>query len=123
MTGALTYTVPGRPETDHRARVTARGTYMPAAYRAYMATVRLHALAARPRGWPLDARYSVSITVHEPDRRSRDLDNAAKGALDGMTGALWADDRQIDALSIVRGEVRRLQPCVVVTVQQRKAAA
>lgn len=117
-----TVTIPGKPETDHRARVTSRGTFMPAAYRAYMATVRLYALAARPRGWPLDARYSVSITVHEPDRRSRDLDNAAKGALDGMTGALWTDDRQIDALSIVRGEVRKAAPCVVVTVQRMEAA-
>ncbi len=86
-------------------------------YTAYKRAVQLHALAARPRGWTTDARYSVRVTIHEPDKRSRDLDNACKAALDGSRGVLWDDDRQIDALSIVRGEVRRDAPCVVMTVE------
>lgn len=109
-------TVPGKVQCDHRARVTSRGTFMPAAYRAYMRGVHLCALAARPRGWPLDARYGVHVTLHEPDARSRDLDNAAKGALDGCKGALWGDDRQIDRLTVERGAVDRTSPRVVVEV-------
>lgn len=118
-------TIPGKIDCNHRPRATIRGgrvrTYKAAGYREYLCRVRL-CTGARlghlglVRSWPLDARYSVAITVHEPDRRSRDLDNTAKPIADGMTGYLWADDRQIDDLRIVRGEVRKSAPCVVVTV-------
>jgi Holliday junction resolvase RusA-like endonuclease len=114
---SCTVVIPGRVETNHRPRVGARGTYLPPKYTAYKSLAGLCALASRPRGWPLDARYSVRLTLHEPDKRSRDLDNACKGALDGARGALWTDDRQIDALSITRGEVRRDAPCVVMAVE------
>lgn len=112
-----TVVIPGKVQTDHRARVTSRGTYMPREYQAYLRAARLHGFAARPRGWSLAERYAVRVVVHEPDRRSRDLDNAAKGPLDGLRGVLWHDDRQIDRLVIERGEVRREAPCVVVTVR------
>jgi Holliday junction resolvase RusA-like endonuclease len=68
----------------------------------------------------MDARYAVTITMHEPDRRSRDLDNA-KAIMDGLSGIAWNDDRQVDAYTVTRGEVRRLAPCVVVTVQTMDA--
>lgn len=115
---AATITVPGKVCTDHRARVTRNGTFQPKEYREYMRGVRLHGLAQRPAGWLLDGRYRVTIELHEPDARSRDLDNASKGPLDGLRGVLWADDRQIDRLEVVRGEVRRGRPCVVVHVER-----
>ena len=115
-------TIPGKVETDHRARVTSRGTFMQKQYRAYMERARLVALSQRPRGWAADGRYSVHVVVLEPDRRSRDLDNAAKGCLDAMRGVLWDDDRQIDRLVIERGEVSREQPCVIVAVRRMEAA-
>lgn len=55
---------------------------------------------------PLKGRLAVSIIAHMPDRRKRDLDNLTKGIFDGLTHAgLWADDSQIDVLTIARGEV------------------
>lgn len=119
-------TIPGKLDTNHRPRAAVVGgkirTHKAAGYREYIYRVRLCTGARMNylgliRSWPLDARYSVAITVHEPDRRSRDLDNAAKPIADGMTGYLWEDDRQIDDLRITRGEVRKAAPCVVVRVE------
>ena len=52
-----------------------------------------------------DARLSIAITMHPPDRRRRDLDNVLKCLLDSLQHAgLFKDDSQIDKLSIERGE-------------------
>lgn len=48
-------------------------------------------------------KYEVELHVVTPDARKRDLDNIAKGILDGCTGALWRDDGQVHALKITRG--------------------
>lgn len=71
--------------------------------------------------WPThDAtqRLAVRITAHMPDRRRRDLDNLLKGALDALTAAgVWADDSQIDVLSIERaGELHKAGGCLQVLV-------
>ena len=48
---------------------------------------------------------AVTITLHPPDRRKRDVDNFAKGLLDACTHAgLWLDDSQIQDLRIIMGE-------------------
>lgn len=117
---AIEFTVPGRVDTNHRPRAAIRGgkirTHKAAGYRAYVDRVAWIARAPFA-GWPLGLRYAVTLTVHEHDRRSRDLDNACKGVLDGLKGAAWADDRQVDDLRVVRGEVRKTAPCVVVKVE------
>lgn len=49
---------------------------------------------------------AVHVTVHPPDRRRRDLDNAMKALLDALAhGGAYEDDSQIDRLEIVRGAV------------------
>ncbi|MCB9838226.1 MAG: RusA family crossover junction endodeoxyribonuclease [Phycisphaeraceae bacterium] len=63
------------------------------------------ALAALGRA-PMTGRLSVSIVVHPPDRRRRDLDNLAKALLDALEHAgAYRDDSQIDLLSLERGAV------------------
>lgn len=53
-------------------------------------------------------RLCVSLDVWPPDRRRRDLDNVFKAVLDGCTKAgIWADDEQIDELTIRRGAVTK----------------
>jgi len=114
----VAFVVPGKPETNHRARVTRNGTYHAKEYVAYKRAVQIVAKAACPIDWALDRNYDVSIVMHEPDRRRRDVDNAAKGLLDGCRGVLWADDRQIDRLTVERGEVDKVMPRVVVRVSE-----
>jgi len=48
-------------------------------------------------------RLSVFIEAFPPDKRKRDLDNVLKSLLDALQHAgVYADDCQIDRLSIIR---------------------
>lgn len=60
-----------------------------------------------PPNWKTStARLSVSIHVHPPDKRKRDLDNLLKAPIDALTHAgVWADDCQIDSITIKRKTV------------------
>jgi crossover junction endodeoxyribonuclease RusA len=60
---------------------------------------------------------AVTLRVHAPDRRARDLDNLPKALLDALTHAgLWEDDSLIDELHIFRcGPIKG--GCVVVQVE------
>jgi Holliday junction resolvase RusA-like endonuclease len=117
------FVVPGKIDTNHRPRASIRGgkvrTYKAAGYRQYVQ--RLKGCAGfwfgHARWSSLDYRVRVTVTLHEHDKRSRDLDNVCKPILDALTGIAWADDRQVDELRVVRGEVRKTAPCVVVCVE------
>jgi crossover junction endodeoxyribonuclease RusA len=67
------------------------------------------------------ARLSVALYAYPPDKRRRDLDNLPKAVLDALTHAgVWADDEQIDSLSIQRCEQRKggLLKVVVTEIEQ-----
>lgn len=52
---------------------------------------------------PIAGRLRVTIHVHAPDKRCRDLDNLPKSINDALTHAgLWIDDSQIDRLVVER---------------------
>jgi crossover junction endodeoxyribonuclease RusA len=71
--------------------------------RAYREAVQKLAQAEKWGSMIGDARLSVQIEAYMPDKRRRDLDNTLKAALDSLTAAgVWADDSQIDHLSIRR---------------------
>lgn len=59
----------------------------------------------------------VTITLHPPDAKRRDLDNFNKALLDVMTHAgVYLDDSQIDHLTIVRAPVKK-PGCVTVEIE------
>lgn len=65
----------------------------------------------------LSQPLGVTITLHPPDSRRRDLDNFNKALLDVMTEAgVYLDDSQIDCLTIVRAETQK-PGCVVVRIE------
>lgn len=67
----------------------------------------------------LAGRLEVSIVACPPDNRKRDLDNLLKSLLDALAHAgVYADDGQIDRLSISRGPVMRSGGRVCVGVQE-----
>ena len=63
---------------------------------------------------PLDARLSVSVLLHAPNKRKYDIDNRVKSLLDSLTHAgVWVDDGLIDKLTIERGNIISGGLCVV----------
>lgn len=72
--------------------------------RAYRATVQAECLGYE--GFAADKRLAVSVIFNPPDRRRRDIDNICKALLDSLTHAgVYADDSQIDRLTIERGPI------------------
>ena len=54
-----------------------------------------------------DKRLRVTIDAYPPDKRRRDLDNILKSLLDSLQYAeVYADDSQIDCLTIKRNPLR-----------------
>lgn len=63
---------------------------------------------------PMDGPLCVSIDVHPPDRRRRDIDNLQKALLDALAhGGAYHDDSQIVRLTVEkRGVVPDGKVCV-----------
>lgn len=69
--------------------------------RRYREGVAAHLLASGVRR--VGGRLRVSVGLHPPDRRRRDLDNAMKALLDALGGGrVYDDDSQIDRLEVTR---------------------
>ena len=93
-------------------------TLLSAEGRAYRQTVAdAVMLAGVRRGFTSDQRLRVTLLACPPDRRRRDLDNLPKALFDALTHAgVWADDSQVDSLTINRMEPVR-GGSVLVTVE------
>ncbi len=71
---------------------------------------RAQVAAAVWERWPglraTGAKVAVTLVVHPPDRRKRDLDNLPKAVLDALTKSrVWADDSQITGLALVFSDI------------------
>ena len=63
----------------------------------------------------MTGRVAVTVTLHAPDKRARDIDNYdGKALFDALTHAgVWKDDNQIDERHTFRGEPVAGGKCVV----------
>jgi crossover junction endodeoxyribonuclease RusA len=53
----------------------------------------------------LSGRLDVTLILHPPCKRRRDIDNYCKAPLDALTKTVfWLDDEQVDHLHVIRGE-------------------
>lgn len=88
------------------------------AYRGHAIGVIGQQLAGRcARG-----RLLVTVTLCEPDRRARDIDNYVKLPLDCCTKAgAWVDDSTIDRLVVQRGALATSEPHLVIEIQELTA--
>lgn len=55
-------------------------------------------------------KVCVTITLYEPDKRRRDVSNYLKMAMDALVRVCFVDDSQIDKLTVIRGELSRVNP-------------
>lgn len=128
----IAYEIPGDPVPKARPRVERmRGrivTTTPKRTVAYEAAVRMHTTAALARArragvtWDAAGRIEVLLVTHRSTRHQFDLDNVAKAWADGAQSVLYANDAQIDALRIVRGEIDADRPRMTVVVWSMRAA-
>ena len=63
-------------------------------------------------------RLAVTIEVHPPDRRRRDLSNMEKLCVDAVFSYLGMDDSLIDDLHLTRRELDRPDGKLVMTIQE-----
>lgn len=97
--------LPFPPSCNTYYRNIAGKTLISAAGRAYRGAVADQVLIQRAARLFI-GRLHVVIVAHMPDKRRRDLDNLLKSTLDALTHAgVWADDSQIDSLTIERGPI------------------
>ncbi len=96
-------TLPYPPSVNHVWRRVGRRTLLSRQGRAYRRQV--HNLLVGRGLQPLAGRIAVTVEVHPPDRRRRDLDNLQKGLFDALQHAgVFFDDSQIDELHMLRCE-------------------
>ena len=93
----MRFEIPGRPMPKQRPRVGRYGNiYTPRETKSYEELVGI--VARQHCKEPLAGDISVAIEVY--GKRIGDLDNIAKSILDGMSGIVYVDDRQVTELSI-----------------------
>jgi Holliday junction resolvase RusA-like endonuclease len=110
-------TLDGDPVTWKRARSQGARRWTDPQDRRYRDAIRYALLAARPRGWPLEARYSVTLVV-SVRRDVGDVDNYAKSWLDAGKGILWDDDASVVELYVRRVRADRGSVSVLVEADE-----
>ena len=63
---------------------------------------------------PLKGEFGVEIFFEFSDNRRRDLDNLLKHILDGGTGVVWEDDKQITEIHIFKNKGRKPKTTICV---------
>jgi Holliday junction resolvase RusA-like endonuclease len=112
----MAFVVPGPIVPWMRTQSHGTRRFTPPRQRGYQDRVRLVANLARPKGWPLDARYRVTVDVY-CDGRKRDIDNCAKTIGDAIEGIAYRNDCHVDDLHVRRHHelaAPRVEVCIEV---------
>ena len=72
---------------------------------------------ARQGGERLKGSVKLTIVLHEPDKRHRDIGNYVKMIADALIAIAYIDDSQVDELIVKRGERDKLNPRAEITVE------
>ncbi len=99
---SLSFALPYPPSVNHYWRHVWAKILVSAEGREYRKRVAALLTGTKPMVGPL----SVSVEIHPPDRRRRDLDNCMKSLLDALQhGGAYEDDSQIARLLVERRDV------------------
>lgn len=101
----ISFSLPWAPSINHYYIHTGRGVILGKRGRDYRETVKSQLIEYR-NSFNADARLAVTINLHPPDKRRRDIDNPLKCILDALQHAcVFKDDNQIDLLTTARREI------------------
>lgn len=101
----VTLTLPYPPTTNHAYTIARGRKVKTAAARGYAQHVATLTRAQAPATTlTREHRLAVTVAVHPPDRRRRDLANVEKLVVDAVMSTLGLDDSQIDDLRLTRCE-------------------
>lgn len=104
---------------DNRRFHGGRGHVLTARYRQGKEAIHLLAVSQTrpPRPvFPVE-RLEVELDFFMPDKRKRDPTNLLKGLLDALEGAVYSDDKQIDALAWRKGPTDKENPRVDISIR------
>jgi crossover junction endodeoxyribonuclease RusA len=94
----MTFWIEGRPNANHRPRFTGSGVVMDADYLTWRNTVGWAARLAQLPEYAGDVE--LCVIAYTASRNKQDVDNIAKGVLEGLEGIAYKDDRQVCRLVI-----------------------
>lgn len=117
MSQSVTLTLPYPPSVNHYWGTRGKARFIGAAGKAFRAAVLGIWYEARTQGFGRE-RVRVDVTLHPKDHRQRDIDNPVKALFDAMEHArVFENDSQIREMGAIFGEVRKGDPCVIVTIR------
>lgn len=105
-------------QENHRLTPVGRRMVLSSKYRVAMQAASILAVAQWKRP-ALKGSVALTVTIHEPDKRRRDIGNYAKLIADALTRVAFVDDSQIDEWRLVRGSLDRANPRAEITVEER----
>ena len=121
MNDYFAFQVSGTPVPKQSFRYTSNkgkgGGYKDPRVAAWSNTVAWAATEAMAGEPPTSETVGVVISFMMPDNRKRDLDNLAKGVLDGMNGIVYNDDTQVHMLTLTKQKCPENVGCLVEVVQ------
>lgn len=115
----VTCELPWPPSANHAWRASGNSVHRSEPYRAYIKAVGDAVLEQRVRRhWTTD-RLLAGLVFHAPNVRTFDIDNRVKTLLDSLTHAgVILDDRYIDVIILLRGEVHEPYGSVLVHLEE-----
>lgn len=96
------FRVEGAPVPKQSFRASSIRPFTQERVREWERAVGWSALAAMHGGPVIIGPVAVRIVFYRKDARLGDIDNLSKGTLDGMKGVVMKDDRQVQALWLVK---------------------
>lgn len=105
--------LPYPPSVNHYWGTRGKMRYLTDKAKAFRRATRVEFMLTRHQGFG-DARLSISIDLHAPDRRVRDIDNVLKSVLDSLCHAgVFTDDSQVDVLFVRRAPAEKGGRCAI----------
>lgn len=109
----LTIRLPYPPSVNHYWGTAGKRRYLTDKAKAFRIATMAAFRATRHQGFG-KARITVSIDLHMPDARVRDIDNIVKSVFDSLCHAgAFDDDSQVDVLFVRRAPKEKGGACVV----------